>query len=302
MAGVGKRFARDIETGKAYYLPSDTTYEQWKKLQETKYGEGSVDKVRRSFYQNDPDEQQYNRYVERLGEKEVGNYEDFKRLKTTNSDDWKNLQLKYRYKGIDNRLLERTPSYKVMKIEDGVPEQYNECAFSLNSTQKGVIYRYSDGNGECSAINTYAATGKITTPTVINDYNELDSTIAGMNLPENTVVFRGTKRTYIEGLKEIEDNIKIKKWAGRTVSVKSFAYTSLFRDTAYDNEVEMTILIPKDKYGAGYINDISHHHLNKIGNEYEVVLQNDSEYGIIEAQYFKGKLFLVVEWLGAKRV
>ena len=47
---------------------------------------------------------------------------------------------------------------------------------------------------------------------------------------------------------------------------------------------------------------MTHHHLNKIGEEYEVVLQNNSEYSIIEAQYFKGKLFLVVEWLGAKRI
>ena len=41
---------------------------------------------------------------------------------------------------------------------------------------------------------------------------------------------------------------------------------------------------------------------NKVGDEYEVVLQSNSEYGIIKAQYFKGKLFLVVKWLGAKRV
>ena len=300
MAGVGQRFARDIETGKAYYLPSDTTYEQWKAIQDAKYGEGSVDKARRSLYQTDPDMQQYERYVERLGEKEVGNYEDFKRLKKTNSDDWKNLQLKYRYKGIDERLLSRTPSYKVMRIEDGVPEQYNECAFSLNPTQKAVVYKYSDGNGECSAINTYAATGKVTSATAVNDFNELDGTIAEMYLPENTVVFRGTRRAYIEGLKEIEDNHKISEWTGRTVSIKSFASTSLFRDTAYESEVEMTILVPKDKLGAGYINEISHHHLNKIANEYEVVLQSNSKYDIIEAQYFNGKLFLVVEWLGVK--
>lgn len=30
MEGVGERYARDIETGKAYSVPRDTTYEQWK--------------------------------------------------------------------------------------------------------------------------------------------------------------------------------------------------------------------------------------------------------------------------------
>lgn len=61
----------------------------------------------------------------------------------------------------------------------------------------------------------------------------------------------------------------------------------------------MTILVPKNVKGAGYVNEISHHHLSKgYKDEYEVVLQNNSDYAIIEAQYYKGKLFLVVEWLG----
>ncbi len=244
--------------------------------------------------------QQYKRYVERLGENEVGSFRDFAKLKEQGSDEWNKLQLKYRYKGIDQRLLERTPSYRVMDIKDGVPQEYNKCALSLNPTQKSVVYRYSDGNGHCSAINTYAATGNITSPTAVSDFNELDDTIAGMSLPENTVVFRGTKKSYIEGLEEIETKLPLTDWKKQPIKIKSFASTSLFRDTAYDSDVEMTILVPKEKLGAGYINDISHHHLNKISNEYEVILQNNSDYGIIEAQYFKGKLFLVVEWLGVK--
>ncbi len=244
--------------------------------------------------------QQYKRYVERLGEKEVGSFRDFAKLKEQGSADWDKLQLKYRYKGIDQRLLERTPSYKVMDIKDGVPQNYSDCALSLDTTQKSVVYRYSDGNGHCSTINTYAATGKITSPTAVSDFNELDDTIAGMYLPENTVVFRGTKRAYIEGLEELEGKLPLPDWKKQSIKIKSFASTSLFRDTAYDSDVEMTILVPKGKRGAGYINDISHHHLIKKGEEYEVVLQNNSDYGIIEAQYFKGKLFLVVEWLGVK--
>lgn len=50
---------------------------------------------------------------------------------------------------------------------------------------------------------------------------------------------------YIEGLEEIERNYAIKDWCEQTVTIKSFASTSLFRDTAYESEVEMTILVPK---------------------------------------------------------
>lgn len=63
----------------------------------------------------------------------------------------------------------------------------------------------------------------------------------------------------------------------------------------------MTILVPKNTNGAGYVNEISHHHLSKgYKDEYEVALQNGSNYVIIEAEYYKGKLFLIVEWLGGR--
>lgn len=34
---VGRRFARDVKTGKAYTVPGNTTYEQWKQMQNEKY-------------------------------------------------------------------------------------------------------------------------------------------------------------------------------------------------------------------------------------------------------------------------
>ena len=102
----------------------------------------------------------------------------------------------------------------------------------------------------------------------------------------------------MEGLDSLE-NEPIKCWKNQPVRIKSFSSTSLFRDTAYSGEVEMTILVPKNKIGAGYVNEISHHHLTEgYNDEYEVVLQNNSKYAIIKAQHYKGKLFLVVEWLG----
>ena len=114
-----------------------------------------------------------------------------------------------------------------------------------------------------------------------------------MDLPQQR------ERAYIEGLEKLEGKVSLKEWIDQPVRIKSFASTSVFRDTAYSSEVEMTILVPKNKTGSGYVNEISHHHLTSgYKDEYEVVLQNDSEYAIIEAQYYKDKLFLIVEWLG----
>lgn len=298
MEGYGERAARDLD-GSTFYVPADTTYEQWKQIQDDKYGAGSVDKEQKFIYSKSSDYQQYKRYVDRLGEDSVGSFESFRKMKLIETQKFHDLELRYRYKGIDDRLLARTPPYKVMKIEDGVPDEYNECARMLDARSKEVIFKYTDGGPGCAEINTYAATGIATTPTSAQDVQDLHNALDKMYLPYDTVVFSGSKKEYIDGLEELENTLPIKDWQTKTIQTKAFSSTSVFRDTAYSGEVEMTILVPKNVIGAGYVNEISHHHLTTgYNDEYEVVLQNDSEYAIIEAQYYKGKLFLVVEWLG----
>ena len=86
MVGVGKRFARDIETGEAYYLPSDTKYEQWRAMQEAKYGEGSVDKARKIAYNKYIDEEQFNRFKSIVESDFPKTFEAFLSIKY--SDEW----------------------------------------------------------------------------------------------------------------------------------------------------------------------------------------------------------------------
>lgn len=50
MKDIGERWARDSETGKGYFVPSDMTYEEWKATQDAKYGEGAVDIARKKAY------------------------------------------------------------------------------------------------------------------------------------------------------------------------------------------------------------------------------------------------------------
>ena len=91
VVGVGQRFARDIETGKAYYLPSDTTYEQWKAMQDAKYGEGSVDKARKMHYNESKDKEQFERYKSVLKGYAPKSFADFQNTKYNEPRDWKYL-------------------------------------------------------------------------------------------------------------------------------------------------------------------------------------------------------------------
>lgn len=96
MEGIGQRIARDIETGKAYYLPADTTYEQWKQMQDEKYGKGSVDRTRKKAYNESTDKKQYDRYKSVLRELTPESFEDFQNIKYSNPQRWSQLKHQYR--------------------------------------------------------------------------------------------------------------------------------------------------------------------------------------------------------------
>lgn len=93
---IGERAARD-EEGKTYYVPADTTFEQWKQMQDEKYGAGSVDKLRQMAYNESADRKQYENYRSRLGSKAVKSFEDFQQIKYTAVDAWEKLKAAYRY-------------------------------------------------------------------------------------------------------------------------------------------------------------------------------------------------------------
>ena len=86
MDGVGERYARDAKTGERYKLPKDTTYNEWKAMQDAAYGSGTVDKLRKIGYNESSDKQQFERYKEWLGSNAPKTFEAFQKLKY--SDDW----------------------------------------------------------------------------------------------------------------------------------------------------------------------------------------------------------------------
>ena len=87
MDGVGERYARDAKTGERYKLPKDTTYNEWKAMQDAAYGSGTVDKLRKMGYNESSDKQQFERYKEWLGSNAPKTFEAFQKFKY--SDDWR---------------------------------------------------------------------------------------------------------------------------------------------------------------------------------------------------------------------
>lgn len=80
MEGYGERAARDLD-GNTFYVPSDTTYEQWKQMQDAKYGAGSVDKTRQMAYNKSADLKLYDKYKQILGNNAPKSFKDFQNIK-----------------------------------------------------------------------------------------------------------------------------------------------------------------------------------------------------------------------------
>lgn len=95
LEGYGERFARNLD-GDVFYVPADTTYEQWEKMQDEKYGAGSVDKTRKMHYNKSEDLTQYEKYKKVLGQNAPGSFEDFQKIKYQDREAWENLTCQYR--------------------------------------------------------------------------------------------------------------------------------------------------------------------------------------------------------------
>ena len=95
MEGYGERAARDLD-GNTFYVPSDTTYEQWKQVQDNKYGAGSVDKTRKMEYNKSADLKQYEQYKNILKENAPIDFSEFTRIKYHDTSTWENLKYQFR--------------------------------------------------------------------------------------------------------------------------------------------------------------------------------------------------------------
>lgn len=92
MDGVGERYARDAKTDERYKLPKDTTYNEWKAMQDAKYGSGTVDFMRKTGYNESADRSQFERYRTLMVNDFPATFESFQKLKRDNPELWKNYK------------------------------------------------------------------------------------------------------------------------------------------------------------------------------------------------------------------
>lgn len=92
MDGVGERYARDVKTGERYKLPKDTTYKQWKAMQDATYGSGTVDKLRKTGYNESADRSQFERYKALMDDDFPATFEAFQKLKYDNPELWESYK------------------------------------------------------------------------------------------------------------------------------------------------------------------------------------------------------------------
>ena len=112
---IGERAARD-EEGNTYYVPADTTFEQWKQMQDEKYGAGSVDKLRQMAYNESADRKQYESYKNRLGADAPQTFNDFQSLKYNSPTKYEELFDFYSYKGrVPEATFKNYKDYRTIK-------------------------------------------------------------------------------------------------------------------------------------------------------------------------------------------
>ena len=114
MAKLGERWARDVVTGETFKVPGDMTYEQWKALQDEKWGEGTVDLRRKMSYNANADKEQLKRYQELLGRSgSLRGLNAFQELKYCDLAGYSTLKIAYADKRIQ-RYIQSTPELTVL--------------------------------------------------------------------------------------------------------------------------------------------------------------------------------------------
>ncbi len=102
-----QRRARDPETGKNYLVPGDMNYQDWyDKFVVDKYGKDKANTLEKMTRNKSGDRKQFNKFKEALEKESPKTLKDFQELKYNNSDEYRNLQIRYKDFEVKNLLKE----------------------------------------------------------------------------------------------------------------------------------------------------------------------------------------------------
>lgn len=251
--------------------------------------------------EENPDEAQYERYKKRLGELAPKTFQDFGMIKYGDSEKWIELQTEYRYQGIVDRLVEKNTDLRVFSKPSEIPKEYSEAVKKLSPMQIDGLYHYTHYE---EGIRMNKALGGVKDISLTeHELQNLHNTELALNsstIPYDTILWRGTESRLLDGFEALS-SLSINEWKGQPLSYKGFTSTSIIKDASYmeksNKDVQLILIKRAHQTGAAYVEDISYNKANGLTSEYEILLQKDTEYSIIEAQRFKGKYIIVAEVL-----
>ncbi len=134
------RVARDAKTGEKFEMPAGTTYADWKKMQDEKYGEGFVDKARKKAYNEKADWEQYRTYKKALGTEAPQSFVNFQKIKYEQPDAHEGLKQSFHVsethkKNVDDGLFK---TYK-KRVPEATREDYEVYKAVKDSGIYGIV-------------------------------------------------------------------------------------------------------------------------------------------------------------------
>ena len=127
------------------------TFAEWKKRQDEKYGEGTVDTVRKTNYNKSTDKKQYDEYKQVLGKDAPKKFDDFRNIKYFEPKKYAEVKIKYANAQLQNRI-------KSGKINTTVLQ--GKHIKEHNNFIEGRSYLKANEDVQV-LVNKYAGTGRI---------------------------------------------------------------------------------------------------------------------------------------------
>ncbi|MCR0567767.1 minor capsid protein [[Clostridium] innocuum] len=282
------RRARDPETGETYKVPANMSYPEWYE----KYVSNDSKKTNavKAHRNRHADHEQYEKYKTAFrDDKAFESFDKFQRMKYNDGETYKSLVSKYKQKNQrdwEQNTISKGASvngFLSMKSPDDAPQWMHDQINKWTIEECEALNYYTSNNFR--KINEYLRGKSEATPELLNRINNVKSAIKKSDIEQNIIVWRGTSFSNLVDGGLLKDT-PLTDWPGLILNDKAFSSTSIIQGSAFNNELNLEILLPKGVNGA-YISSIS-----EFESEYELLLENNAMLQILEAESRGGKYFV----------
>lgn len=282
------RRARDPETGETYKVPANMSYLEWYE----KYVAKDTKKTNavKAHHNRHIDRKQYNKYKTVIrDDKALESFDKYQEMKYNDGETYKSLVSKYKQKNQrdwEQNTISKGASvngFISMKSPDDAPQWMHDQINKWTIEECEALNYYTSNNFR--KINEYLRGKSEASPELLNRINNVKSAIKKSDIEQNIIVWRGTSFSNLVDGGLLKDT-PLAEWPGLILNDKAFSSTSIIQGSAFNNELNLEILLPKGVNGA-YISSIS-----EFESEYELLLENNAMLQILEAESRGGKYFV----------